>query len=78
MADEKHFQSLPDFELDYSAYLASAPPKDVKLALKEIQRRQNDKQQQIDKEQRKIKNLTIAIFIIAVLTLLVGIIQLFK
>ena len=49
-----------------------------KIALEEIYRRQKIKETNANRTQRIIKNFTIIIFILALLTLLVGTIQLFK
>lgn len=75
---KEHYQTLSDADLHYIAYLSSSPPKNVQLALQELQKRQEKKERNANNTQRWIKNLTIAILVLTILTLIVGAIQLFK
>lgn len=74
---EERYQSLSDADLHYIAYLSSSPPKNVQLALKELQIRQEKKESDANRTQNTTKNFTIIIFVLTLLTLIVGIISLF-
>ena len=63
MSLEQDYKNLPDYELENIRERLTPGSPEHKLALKEIFRRQKIKEQQVNKTQKSIKNLTVIILI---------------
>ena len=73
---EKHCQTLSDAELDYLRQ--DSTPANLKIVLKEIHRRQEIKEQNVNNTQKSIKNLTVIILVFTFLSLVILAIQFFS
>ncbi len=77
-AMDERFQKLTDYELEEHVRSTSHNPLDLHAALKEIDRRKKLKESKDRKTQRDIKYLTLAVLIVALVTLAVTVGQCFK